>query len=299
MTPARATRRRSGWTLGRIAGVELRLHPTFLLLVALAAVGVLGPPADTLPWLAIVFASVVIHELAHSLVARRLGLTVRDIVLLPIGGASEIDDLDRDPRRELPIAAAGPITSFALAGVLAMFALAVGVELEGPSLASGSLLVRAMWANVLLGTFNLLPALPMDGGRVLRSLLATRMSEEAATHRAVAVSRWLAVAMAAVGILVDVFLVLIAAFVYVVGRAEEGALLVHGRLRGLVARDAMLPIREADPRLGTITVAESEPLEACLEQLGETPDGIATVVDDRGAVTGVLLTRRIVELLRP
>jgi Zn-dependent protease len=291
------TTRRIGWPLGHVAGIELRMHPSFLLLVGLALLGLFGPPIDGLAWIALLFGSIIVHELGHAIVARHLGLQVRDIVLLPIGGASEIDGLQEDPRHELTIAIVGPITSFALAAVTAAGLVVTGVGVSAPSLASGSLVQRGMWANLMLGAFNLLPALPMDGGRVLRAWLAQRVGLEEATRRAVRTSRRLAVAMGAIGLFAMPFLVVIAVFVYVSARAEEVSAIVHGRLAGLVVHDVMTPVPNLAVSLGTVTLREDDALEGVLEELASAPDGIATVVDADGRITGVLLTRRVAELV--
>ena len=115
-----------------------------------------------------------LHELSHSFVARRRGFVVRDIVLLPIGGASEISGLPGAPPDELAIAIAGPLASVTLALALALIGYMTGAHLWPPTLFSGALLSRLMWVNFLLAGFNLLPAIPMDGGRVLRALLARK-----------------------------------------------------------------------------------------------------------------------------
>ena len=217
----------SGWTVGRVAGIDLRVHPTFLLLIGLVLLGLFGPPLGGLLWVGMVFGSIVLHELGHALVARRRGMVVRDIVLLPIGGASEIDDLPDRHDDELAVAAAGPMVSVGLALLLAWLLWVVTGSVGAPSLASGSVVERLLWTNVMLATFNLVPALPMDGGRILRALLARRVGFVTATRTASLVSRRIAVGMAVVGVLFMPWLLLIAYFVYVTGRAEEAAALRH------------------------------------------------------------------------
>jgi Zn-dependent protease len=273
------------------------MHPSFLLLVAFALLGLLGPWFDGLVWIVLIFASIVVHELGHALVARRRGLVVRDIVLMPIGGASEIEGLSDDARHELAVAIAGPITSVALALVLGAAIVLAGGSVGAPSLSTGSLPVRVLWANLMLAAFNLLPVLPMDGGRVLRAAWARDVGYEVATARAARLGRVLAIAMGAVGVLYMPWLVVIAVFVYVAGRAEATAVTIHARLGGLVVRDAMTPIADTSARLGTLTIHESDPLEDAVEELATTSDGIATVVDQSEQVVGVLLLRRVAELL--
>lgn len=237
MTQPRTT---SGRRIASVAGIDVRLHPTFLLIVAAAAVGLFGPPLAAFVWLAALFTSVVVHELAHSLVARRRGIGVRDIVLLPIGGVSEMERLPDRPRDELTVALAGPFASFGIAGIGAVLAFAFGLSLVPVEPVTGSLLHRIVWMNVLLGAFNLVPAFPLDGGRVLRALLVGRYGLEQATRVAATVGRTGALCLGGLGLLFDLWLVFIAVFIYFGSTAEETATLVHLRLRGLHVADVMV-----------------------------------------------------------
>jgi hypothetical protein len=231
-------------------------------------------------------------------VARRLGLQVRDIVLLPIGGASEIEDLGDDPQREVTVAIVGPITSFALAAVLAAGLTVTGVGVGAPALAGGTFATRAVWLNVALGAFNLVPALPMDGGRVLRGALARRIGLAEATRTAARIGRRLAIAMGIVGFVWMPWLCVIALFVYVAGRAEEANALVHAKLAGLRVRDVMTPIADPTGHLATVVVHEDDPLAGAVAEIAGAHDDIGTVVDAGEHVRGVLLLRRVAELLR-
>ena len=246
-------------TIARVAGIEVRVHPTFLiliLLVILASGAEEGPgPAAQLGWLVIVFGSVLLHELAHSVLARRRGMRVEGITLLPIGGVSQIERLPEHPRDELAVAAAGPLSSLVLAGAFALITIATGGELLPPALTVGHLTARVAWFNLLLAGFNLLPAFPMDGGRVLRAWLARRTSLVDATARAAAAGRALAIGMAAAGLLWNLWLLLIAVFVYLGATAEQGATLVHARLSGLRVADATvteLTALPAELRVGEV-----------------------------------------------
>lgn len=228
---------RRGSVVARVAGIEVRVHPTFWILVALAAVGAFGPPLPTLGWLGLLFASVTLHEFAHSVVARRRGIPVAGIVLLPIGGVSEMARLPDRPRDELAVAVAGPAASIAIgAGLLAVAAVS-GVGAGPPALVAGPVVRRLGWTNLLLAGFNLLPAFPLDGGRVLRALLARRHGLEVATRVAATVGRRLAVALGVVGLLYETWLVFIAVFIYFGARAEELATMVHARIGRLHVAD--------------------------------------------------------------
>ena len=176
---------RWSWRVGKIAGIDVHVHATFWLL--LVWVGLLRYRADgslaavvpELVFILAVFGVVVLHELGHALAARRYGIATRDITLLPIGGVARLERMPREPRQELVIALAGPAVNFALAAVLYLALVATGgvsSVAETASLDAGflgrALPARLVGINLWLGAFNLIPAFPMDGGRVLRAALA-------------------------------------------------------------------------------------------------------------------------------
>lgn len=282
--------------IGRVGGIPIRLHPAFFVLVALAVAGALGPPLEGLLWLALLFGSVVVHELSHSLVARARGVVVKDIVLLPIGGVSEMERLPERPRDELAVAVAGPAASVALALAVGLVATVAGVDVLPPALTAGHLLRRLAWANVLLAGFNLLPAFPLDGGRVLRAALAQRIGLEAATRQAAAVGRRLAAAMAVLGLLFDAWLLLIAVFVWFGSRAEESATVVHVRLQGLRVADVMVPVYGFDADV-PLAVSPDTPAEEVLRKMLESSASIAAVVDDAGKVLGLVVMDDLARLV--
>ena len=174
---------------------------SFLILVALVALAATekeGPTlASSTSWLVALFACVVAHELGHSLVARRNGIETVEIELLPIGGISKLARDPEDPGVELRVAIAGPIVSVALGVVFALAAVAARVEMWPPTLYGGGFVARLAWVNLLLAAFNLLPALPLDGGRVLRAMLEQHTDRERATRLAARVARVVAIAMIA------------------------------------------------------------------------------------------------------
>ena len=227
--------RASRWSLPivRVAGIEIRIHATFLILVALFAFGssARGGPGVVggLLWLALIAACVVVHELAHSIVAIHRGATVREIVLLPIGGVSKLENLPETPRDEFAIAIAGPLASFGIAALGAAIAGLFGQSLLPVDLYGGPILHKVVWFNLIVGAFNLLPAFPLDGGRVLRSLLERRFDLERATRQAARIGRIVALAMMAIGLFADWWLVFIGVFVYFGAAAEEAATIVHIR----------------------------------------------------------------------
>lgn len=218
----------------RIFGVPVRLHFTFiLLLVFLLFIGIgekqSGP--STVVYVLALFASVLLHELGHALVARRHGIGTVEIVMFPIGGVSRPERALK-PREELWIALAGPLVNFLIAGILmawmaAQHGFVAFEQLRQPT--DANLVERIALGNLILGVFNLLPAYPMDGGRVLRSLLALRKSEAEATRIAAGAGQGLAILLGLAGLLWGNFmLVFVALFVYL-GAAQEGAA-VRGRI---------------------------------------------------------------------
>lgn len=225
----------------KVFGIPVELHISFLLLMLLVyavALFRLVPGVDlTLAILVtLVFAVVVLHELSHSYVALRYGVVIERIVLLPIGGVSAMKDLPRDPGQELRIAVAGPLVNFLLAGIFYPVFFILGSSLS-PSI--NFLLYYFILFNLLLGAFNLLPAFPMDGGRVLRAFLAERMNYVRATELAASIGKQLAILMAIVGIFINPFLILIAIFVYIGAQGEYQMVMMKTLLSGILVKDIM------------------------------------------------------------
>ena len=218
---------RSSIRVVRIGGIDIRMHWTFLVLVVLVVWVNMSSGASTvgvgLLWISAVFASVLVHEYAHCVVARHRGAVVEDILLLPIGGVSQLKKMPERPADEFAIAIVGPLTSLGLAALAVVGGVAFGAHLWPPTLFAGSWFARLAWLNAMLGGFNLLPALPMDGGRVARALLERRHDRLTATRQAARIARVLAVVMIVGGIFYDFWLVLIGFFVYLGATAEEQA----------------------------------------------------------------------------
>jgi Zn-dependent protease len=282
--------RRWSVPLVSISGVTIRVHVTFLALVLLVALtaGESGESAlAAAGWLVVLFACVVVHELAHSFVARSKGVAVHEIDLLPIGGVSRMERLPDSWRDESAIAAAGPIASVTLAMLAFALAAAAGLPLLPPSVWEGPLLVRVAWANVLLAGFNLLPAFPLDGGRVFRALLERDRSRVEATRQAAGVSRVLAGGMVGLGVLFNFWLVVIGLFVLVAGSAEVSAVLVHAALGPMPAGALAVPSPVALP--GDMLAAEGARLAALHPQAGypvTEPDGTVLGLVNLGALRG-------------
>ncbi len=215
---------RLSWKLGEVAGIDVYVHATFLL-VFLVFPGVFpgGPLALwNLSLVFLVFGCVLLHELGHALMARRFGIETRDITLYPIGGVARLERMPRAPGAELLIALAGPAVNFALAAVLLPLVVFAGDELSSPS-TFGLVLESVLSVNLVLGLFNLVPAFPMDGGRIFRALLTGSLGRVRATVIAARVGRILAIGF---GLSALVFArnpmhIALAAFIYLAARAEE------------------------------------------------------------------------------
>lgn len=188
-----------GYTLGRLFGIEVRVTPAFLYVAGVVVVlGWLGDPSRGLHQtlvLTLLLVSLLAHEFGHALVAQRLGIRVLDVTLWHLGGMARMQEIPESPRLEAAIASAGPLVNLALAALAAPLLL---VRDQLPPLAA-ELVFDFTAMNVLLGGLNLLPAFPMDGGRLLRAWLAARSSHLSATERAVRVGKWVAVLMVIAG----------------------------------------------------------------------------------------------------
>ena len=231
--------------IGSAWGIPIELHITFILLIA--AVFVLSLPTEqfyTFFIVLLLFVFVVFHELAHSVVARYYGIKVRKIILYPIGGVSEIEEIPDNPAQEWRMAVAGPLTSLILGfGLLAvgaattpkLFTLTVFLSI------TGNILYDLATINILLGFFNLIPAFPMDGGRVFRAMLAERMKYSDATRYAVTIGRIFGILMIVAGILFpNYFLLIVVGFFVYIGASEESEqTIVSTALAGVRVKDVM------------------------------------------------------------
>ena len=203
------------WSIpvGRLFGIEIRIHLTFLLLLGFiwsteAATQDASAALRVLGLVGIIFGSVVLHELGHALVARGSGIPAKGIILLPIGGITILDEANAIPdpingwKRDIRIAVAGPLVNLLIAGLSALVLLTVIPNFSltaRPLLNPGALLRSIVWSNLYLGLFNLLPAYPMDGGRVLRALFSRRVDMVRATQRAVRIGHVFSILMIMVG----------------------------------------------------------------------------------------------------
>jgi Zn-dependent protease len=277
------------YRIGQVAGIGVYVHATFWLLVA-AIVGVRLLGGDGLFAAAVgglfvlaIFVCILLHELGHALMARRFGIATRDITLLPIGGLARLERMPEDPRQELLVALAGPAVNVAIVVLLLpMIAAIDSVEaIRRTPVAGEEFLTRLVFANVALVLFNLLPAFPMDGGRVLRALLAKKLHYVRATQIAAGIGQAMAVVFAVVGVMSNWMLLLVAWFVFVGARQEAMAVSVRSMLRGVPVQEAMVTRFQ--------TVAESDGLDTVTRELLASDQQDFPVL--RGSEVAGVLTR--------
>jgi Zn-dependent protease/predicted transcriptional regulator len=240
---------RGSWKIGEFAGIGVYIHATFLILVVWvlfvywrAGHSVRDMVSGLLFTLAL-FACVVLHEFGHALTARHYGIQTRDITLLPIGGVSHLERIPDDPKQEFYIALMGPVVSIAIAVVLYLVLRLTGAKVTMESLSSWtttSFLARLMIANATLAVFNLIPAFPLDGGRVFRALLSRFVGPEKATRIAAGLGHVIAVLFAVLGLFGNPFLILIALFIWMGASQEASMSQMKSTMEGISARQIMV-----------------------------------------------------------
>ncbi|MEJ2167492.1 MAG: site-2 protease family protein [Desulfobacterales bacterium] len=238
------------WSLkiGRYAGIDVYMHVTFLLLIGWVALmhwrqgqSIAAALAGVIFILAVFFC-VVLHEFGHALTARRYGIQTRDITLLPIGGVARLERMPTDPLQELWVALAGPAVNVVIAAVLFVWLkLSASFEpMQMLTLTTGPFLERILAVNLFLVAFNMIPAFPMDGGRVLRAILATRKDYVRATQIAASIGQGIAVFFGIVGLFYNPLLLFIALFVWIGAAQEAGLAQIQSAIGGIPVQQAML-----------------------------------------------------------
>ena len=236
------------WKLARIAGIDVYMHATFLLLIGWVAFsywteqGTLQAVLSGVLFILLLFGFVVMHEYGHALTARKFGIKTRDITLYPIGGVARLERMPEKPIEELWVALAGPAVNVVVA-ILLFGYLAVTRTIEpltSLSVSNGSLIERLMIVNLWLVGFNLIPAFPMDGGRVLRALLGLRLEYVRATQIAANVGQAFAFVFGFIGLISNPFLVFIALFVWMGASQEASMVQMKNSISGIPVTRAML-----------------------------------------------------------
>ena len=277
------------WSLniGRVAGTVVRVHLTFLLFLAwifAASYAQSGGRAalDSLVFLLLLFLCVLLHEFGHIFTARAFGVPTPYVTLLPIGGVAQLERIPEEPGQEFLIAIAGPLVNVFITILL----VAVGGATLQTNAAAGldnmqfSLIDRLAAVNLFLALFNMIPAFPMDGGRVLRALLASRFGFVRATEIAAAIGQFVAFALGFIGLLYNPILIFIAIFVYLAATSEAHMVALRAASRGVPVSYAMMK--------QFATLLPQAHLDEAVQALLQTGQGEFPVVDDASKPVGVL-----------
>ncbi len=286
-------------SLGKVAGIKIEVHWTFTLLLIWVVYldmrrgGDLNSALMNVSLILFLFLCVVLHELGHALTARKFNIGTKKITLLPIGGVASLEKMPEKPQQELLVALAGPAVNVVIALLLLLIVplktyLGMDAEnlqqlLTAPSI--NTLLFYLLIANIMLVAFNLIPAFPMDGGRVLRALLAFRMSRAKATDIAATLGQTLAVIFFVMGLFFNPFLVLIALFIFIGAYGENQMVKQTTLLEGHLVRDAMLT--------QITTVSPDNTMTQIIDLLLASTEKDFVVVDN-GKIAGVLFHKEII-----
>jgi Zn-dependent protease/CBS domain-containing protein len=229
------------WKIGTFAGIDVFIHATFLLIIAGVGfsywrqTGTLAGTLEGILFILLLFGFVVLHEYGHALTARRFEIKTRDITLYPIGGVARLERMPDKPVQELWVALAGPAVNVFIAALLFVWLFLSNTlePLTNLSMTSGSFIERLMLVNISLVLFNLLPAFPMDGGRVLRALLALRLEYTRATQIAASIGQGMALLFGFIGLFYNPILLFIAFFVWVAAGQEASMVQMKNALSGI------------------------------------------------------------------
>jgi len=284
-------------TVGYVYGTAVRIHVTFLLFLAWIWVayyqrGGAGAAWDGVAFVALLFLCVLLHEFGHIFAARAFGVATPEVTLLPIGGVARLERIPEGPREEFLIAIAGPLVNVAIALILIVL---FGANLSGRNLAlveqpQVSLVDRLAVVNLFLAIFNMIPAFPMDGGRVLRALLSIRLGFTRATQVAASIGQFVAFALGFLGLFGNPLLIFIAIFVYLAAAAEAQLVAVRAMSRGVPVDAAMMT------QYATLTPEAH--IDAAIETLLRTSQSEFPVVDADGRLAGILSRNDMIRTLK-
>jgi len=285
---------RWSWQILKVAGIPIRVHATFVLVLLWAALMARGEGTagviESVAFVLALFTCIVLHELGHAITARRYGVRTRDITLLPIGGVARLERIPEKPRQEIAVALAGPSVNVVIAAVLflVLFLRGDAWAFATPQTLQRNFLAQLLATNLIIVVFNLIPAFPMDGGRVLRALLATRLDYLRATQIAANVGQGIAFLFGLLGLIVNPFLLLIAFFVFVGAGQEAAAVQMRSAFDGVPVWRAMIRDFRA--------LQASEPLSRAVQLLLDGHQQDFPVLADGGSQPLGILTRS--DLLR-
>ena len=267
--------------IGTVKGTVIRIHLTFVLFllwigVSHYAQGGQRAAVEGVLFISLLFLCVLLHEFGHVFAARRYGVQTPDITLLPIGGVARLERIPEKPSEELVVALAGPAVNVVIAALLFLLlgglpSMDDGTQVHNPGV---DLLGRLAWVNISLVVFNLIPAFPMDGGRVLRALLAYRLGYARGTRIAAGIGQAVAFALGLAGLFGNPLLIFIALFVYMGAASEASAAQMRDASRGMIASDAAETRFEGLPPTATV--------EDAVERLLSTSQHDFPVVDGPG-----------------
>jgi Zn-dependent protease/CBS domain-containing protein len=287
------------WSLsiGRIAGTAVRIHITFLLFLVWIwfvnyETGGAAAAWSGLLFMILLFLCVLAHEFGHIFTARAFGVPTPDVTLLPIGGVARLARIPEAPGQEFLIAIAGPAVNVVIAFALVLFA---GADLDAQHLARVGnaqigMLDRLAEVNLFLAAFNMIPAFPMDGGRVLRAALATQLGYVRATEIAASIGQWVAFALGFIGLFYNPLLIFIAIFVYLAAASEAHMVGLRAMSRGVPVTAAMVT--------QFASLKPTDHLDQAIETLLHTSQSEFPVVDDAGRLVGLLARGDIVRALK-
>ncbi|WP_114777513.1 site-2 protease family protein [Botryobacter ruber] len=284
--------------LGKIAGIKILVHWTFLILIGWIVFSEVRRGSDAfttvlaVAFVLTIFLCVVLHELGHSLTAKRYGIKTKMITLLPIGGVASLERMPENPKQELLIAVAGPAVNVVIALIL-WLALPSLQELPSEDfftrITPANFFYLLLFVNLMLVFFNAIPAFPMDGGRVLRALLAFKLGRVRATQIAANLGQMLAIFFVFIGFFYNPFLILIGIFVFFGAHSENIMVQFLEFMRGHSVREGMMT--------NFITLAPSETVRDALNKLlsGSDQD---FVVEEEGQVVGILSRSQLIQAVK-
>lgn len=287
------------WSLsiGRIAGTVVRIHLTFLLFLAwIFAAGYSrggGAAAwDSVLFMVLLFGCVLLHEFGHIFTARAFGVSTPYVTLLPIGGVAQLERIPEEPRQEFLIAIAGPLVNVVIAMLLIVFGGAELTQNAATGIDNGtiSMVDRLAAVNLFLALFNLIPAFPMDGGRILRAALAATLGYVRATEIAAAIGQFVAFALGFIGLLYNPILIFIAIFVYLAASSEAHMVALRAVSRGVPVSHAMMT--------QFATLKPDAHVDEAVQTLLATSQGEFPVVDDAGKPVGLLARGDIIKAIK-